>query len=144
METVMQPFDYNYKVVYTTGVFDLMHHGHINFLNEARKLGDWLVVGLVDDESVKHKKGPKRPILPWSVRRDLLLSLKCVGEVVYQTSFDPEPTIRVQNRQVDVIAKGEDQSHVSEEWARKNNIKIVYIKRTEGVSTTEMVNASNK
>jgi cytidyltransferase-like protein len=125
--------------VFTTGVFDLLHHGHINILNKAAKLGDWLVVGLVSDEAVRKHKGEGRPVLPWNERRDLLLSLKAVGEVLYQRDFDPGPTLTKSNRQVDVIVKGEDQQHISEDYAGKNNIPIVRLGRTKGVSTTEMI-----
>jgi rfaE bifunctional protein nucleotidyltransferase chain/domain len=131
-----------YKVVYTTGVFDLLHHGHINLLNKAKKLGNWLIVGLVDDDAVRQQKGEGRPVLSYAQRRDLLLSLKCVSEVVQQKSFDPTTNLR--GRQIDVIVKGEDQDHISEEYAKEHEIPIVRFERTKGVSTTEMINAGGK
>ena len=120
-------------IVYTTGVFDLLHYGHINFLNKARDLGDILVVGLVDDEAVRQEKGDTRPFMSWAMRKYLLQSLICVDYVIKQVTFEPNPKIRVS-----VIAKGEDQDHVSEDFALKNDIPIVRLQRTEGVSTSKL------
>lgn len=122
------------RVVYTTGVFDLMHYGHINLLNRARSYGDYLIVGLVDDEAVKRHKGSDRPRLPYKERERLLLSLRAVDEVVWQADFSPEFDFKV-----DVVVKGEDQDHIGEECAIRNNIPIVRLERTTGISTTAMI-----
>lgn len=123
-----------YKTVYTVGVFDLLHYGHINLLNRAKDFGDRLVVGLVDDKAVKTFKGKGRPILPYEDRKKLLLSIKSVSEVIKQEDFDILPPIGV-----DLIVKGNDQEHLDESIAIKENIPIVYLERTKGISTTELV-----
>ena len=126
------------KVVYTTGVFDLLHYGHINFLTRASSYGDSLVVGLVADEAVKKQKGKDRPVLSYPERYRLLKALKCVTSIVRQKTFEPNPDFKV-----DVIVKGEDQDHVSEKYAQKNGIQIVRLDRTKGVSTSQMVRGMN-
>src|SRR5689334_18779927 len=76
------------RVVFTNGVFDLLHVGHIRYLEEARGLGDVLIVGLNSDTSARALKGESRPLVPQSEREELLLALRCVDAVVI---FD-EPT----------------------------------------------------
>lgn len=70
------------SVVLTNGVFDLLHLGHVRYLQEARALGDILVVGLNDDESVRQLKGPARPLVPVEERAIVLSALECVDLVV--------------------------------------------------------------
>src|SRR5262245_55575732 len=74
-------------VVFTNGVFDLLHPGHIRYLRDARALGDVLIVGLNSDRSVRTNKGPARPITPEAERAEVLLALGCVDAVVV---FDDE------------------------------------------------------
>ncbi len=74
--------------VFTNGCFDLLHLGHVRYLQEARALGDFLVVGLNGDESVRHLKGPGRPLMPENERAEILAALACVD---YVSIFD-EPT----------------------------------------------------
>lgn len=69
------------KVVLTNGVFDLLHVGHLRYLQEARRLGDLLVVGVNSDESVRQLKGDTRPILPATERAELVAGLECVDYV---------------------------------------------------------------
>ncbi|MBT5327234.1 MAG: adenylyltransferase/cytidyltransferase family protein, partial [Gemmatimonadetes bacterium] len=68
-------------VVFTNGCFDLLHRGHVEYLRQARALGDCLAVGLNDDESVHALKGPGRPIIPQEDRAALLAALQCVSHV---------------------------------------------------------------
>jgi D-beta-D-heptose 7-phosphate kinase/D-beta-D-heptose 1-phosphate adenosyltransferase len=70
------------RVVFTNGVFDLLHPGHLDSLRRARAMGDVLIVGVNDDESVRRLKGPSRPILPLGQRLRLLAALECVDAVV--------------------------------------------------------------
>jgi D-beta-D-heptose 7-phosphate kinase/D-beta-D-heptose 1-phosphate adenosyltransferase len=70
------------KVVFTNGVFDILHVGHIRYLQEARSLGDILVLGLNTDESVKRLKGPTRPIQNEADRAEILAALSCVDFVI--------------------------------------------------------------
>src|SRR5579883_2874717 len=71
-----------HRIVLTNGVFDLLHLGHIRYLQEAHALGDLLVVGLNSDESVRRLKGPLRPLVPLAERAVMLAALECVDLVV--------------------------------------------------------------
>jgi len=74
-------------VVFTNGVFDLLHPGHIRYLADARRLGDALIVAINSDRSVRANKGDERPVIPEGERAELLLALACVDGVVV---FDEE------------------------------------------------------
>ena len=76
------------RIVFTNGVFDLLHLGHLRYLRQARHLGDLLVVGVNSDESTRRLKGPERPLVPEAERAELLAALDCVD---YVTIFN-EPT----------------------------------------------------
>ncbi|MGB3545619.1 MAG: D-glycero-beta-D-manno-heptose 1-phosphate adenylyltransferase [Saprospiraceae bacterium] len=94
------------KVVFTNGVFDLIHPGHLTYLAQARSLGDFLVVGLNADSSVRRLKGPTRPVMNEEARALLLASLACVDVVVLfatETPLDLITTIRP-----DLLVKGGD------------------------------------
>ena len=68
-------------LVFTNGVFDLLHPGHVRYLQQARRLGDALIVGLNADESVRRNKGPARPVNPEGERAEVLAALDCVDAV---------------------------------------------------------------
>jgi D-beta-D-heptose 7-phosphate kinase/D-beta-D-heptose 1-phosphate adenosyltransferase len=92
--------------VFTNGCFDLLHVGHVRLLTFARSLGDRLVVGLNSDASVRHLKGPTRPIVPVDDRRELLLALESVDQVIV---FDePTPLLLIESLRPDVLVKGPD------------------------------------
>jgi rfaE bifunctional protein nucleotidyltransferase chain/domain len=76
------------RAVFTNGCFDLLHLGHIRYLQEARHLGDFLIIGLNSDESVRSLKGPTRPLVHEEERAEILAALSCID---YVTIF-PEPT----------------------------------------------------
>jgi rfaE bifunctional protein nucleotidyltransferase chain/domain len=92
--------------VFTNGVFDLMHMGHVRYLQQARGLGDCLVVGVNADDSVRRLKGPKRPLLPERERAQLLAALSVVDYVTVFEEDTPEELIRVLRPNVHV--KGGD------------------------------------
>jgi D-beta-D-heptose 7-phosphate kinase/D-beta-D-heptose 1-phosphate adenosyltransferase len=93
-------------VVFTNGVFDLLHPGHVRYLQDARRLGDVLIVGLNSDRSVRANKGPERPITPESERAEILLALECVDAVAI---FDEDTPAEIVTRiQPDVLVKGSD------------------------------------
>jgi rfaE bifunctional protein nucleotidyltransferase chain/domain len=97
------------KVVFTNGSFDLVHTGHLSYLNFARAQGDCLVVGVNSDASVRRYKDPRRPILPQDERAALLAGLKPVDYVVI---FDEdEPRDLIASLRPDVLVKGEDWAH---------------------------------
>ncbi len=82
------------KVVFTNGVFDLLHLGHVTYLQEAQKKGDLLVVGLNSDASVRRIKGPLKPLLPVEERAEMLLALACVDYTTFFEEDDPYNVIK--------------------------------------------------
>jgi len=94
------------KIVFTNGCFDLLHPGHVDYLERARALGDVLVVGLNSDESVRRLKGPKRPINAEMDRALVLAGLGCVNFVIIFSEDTPYNLIKAV--QPDVLVKGGD------------------------------------
>ena len=93
-------------VVFANGCFDLLHVGHIRYLQSARQLGDALVVGLNSDESVRQLKGPQRPLMPEDERAEILAALACVDYVVLFQELTVERLLRV--LKPDIQCKGTD------------------------------------
>jgi D-beta-D-heptose 7-phosphate kinase/D-beta-D-heptose 1-phosphate adenosyltransferase len=94
------------RVVFTNGVFDLLHPGHVKYLQAARAEGDALVVAVNSDRSVRAIKGPSRPLTPEHERAEILAALSCVDAVVI---FDEDtPAAIVGHLQPDVLVKGAD------------------------------------
>lgn len=127
------------KTVITYGTFDLLHVGHIRLLTRARSLGDRLVVGLSTDE-FNNKKG-KSAIFSYEDRREILLALGSVDEVIPENSWEQKrQDIPRQNAQI--LAMGDD-------WAGKFDslsdvTEVVYLPRTEAISTTEIKTVISK
>lgn len=96
------------KIVFTNGVFDLLHRGHVTYLNQARKLGTILVVALNEDDSVKRLKGPNRPLNRLSDRMLTLAGLECVDYVTWFGEDTPLETIRA--IRPNILVKGGDYS----------------------------------
>jgi len=122
----------NKVVVFTNGVFDLLHRGHVEYLQKARELGDILVIGLNSDASVHAIKGPKRPLVSQEDRAAVLSALACVDHIVY---FD-EDTLP------DILVKGADYSIeqiVGAEAVLKNGGQVMPIELTQGRSTSELI-----
>jgi len=94
------------KVVFTNGCFDLLHPGHVDLLRRARALGTKLVVGINSDVSIRAIKGPERPIQNQDERREMLLGLKAVDEVIIFEELTPENLIK--RLKPDVLVKGGD------------------------------------
>ncbi len=93
-------------IVLTNGVFDLLHLGHVRYLQEARSLGDLLVVGVNDDDSVRRLKGPLCPLVPGSERAIVLAALECVDLVV--PFFDDTAETLASRLRPDIYVKGGD------------------------------------
>jgi len=130
-----------HTVVFTNGVFDLLHPGHIDLLRGARAQGDALVVGLNSDVSARRlNKGPGRPVRTEGERAYVLAALESVDAVVV---FDEDtPRELVQHLQPDVIAKGGDyslESVVGAEDVRARGGRVVIIPLTPGHSTTQTI-----
>jgi D-beta-D-heptose 7-phosphate kinase/D-beta-D-heptose 1-phosphate adenosyltransferase len=91
-------------VVFTNGVFDLLHVGHIRLLHFARLQGDWLVVAINSDASARRIKGPSRPVIPAEERAEMLFALRCVDDV---RIFDEDtPDLLIQRLRPQVLVKG--------------------------------------
>ncbi len=96
----------NKKVVFTNGCFDIIHAGHIDYLNKAKALGDVLIVGLNSDDSVKRIKGEKRPIINEDERAEIISNIKPVDYVVL---FDEDtPAELIKELVPDILIKGAD------------------------------------
>ena len=96
----------NKRIVFTNGVFDILHPGHLRYLQAARRHGDLLIVGLNSDASVRRNKGPSRPINPEHERAEVLAALDCVDAV---SIFDDEtPADIIRRVQPDILVKGAD------------------------------------
>ena len=94
------------RIVFTNGVFDILHPGHLRYLQAARRHGDVLIVGLNSDASVRRYKGPTRPINPQGERAEVLEALDCVDAV---SVFDDDTPAEIIRRvQPDVLVKGAD------------------------------------
>jgi rfaE bifunctional protein nucleotidyltransferase chain/domain len=126
--------------VYTTGVFDLLHPGHINILRRARAMGDRLIVGVQEDDSVLEQKG-RRPIMSCKERMFMLKELPFVDLVLSYHDIDQRKMIKILKPKI-IVQGGDwlktgDRSTVIN-FARKNNIKIIQFPYTKEVSTTNI------
>jgi D-beta-D-heptose 7-phosphate kinase/D-beta-D-heptose 1-phosphate adenosyltransferase len=126
----------NLRWVWTNGVYDLIHAGHLKCLQEAKKLGDKLIVGINSDESVRRLKGYPRPIQPLLERQQVVAGLECVDFVVSFEEDTPYEIIKMLHP--DVLVKG---SHYTKEDISGNDlVKEVYlIDLVPGSSTTNIV-----
>ena len=128
------------SVVFTNGVFDLLHPGHLRYLQHARSLGDALVVGLNSDGSARENKGPGRPIVPEDERAEIVAALACVDAVVV---FDePTPQTIIEALQPDVLVKGADWAEdaiVGREVVEAHGGRVVRVRLEPGYSTTGIV-----
>jgi D-beta-D-heptose 7-phosphate kinase/D-beta-D-heptose 1-phosphate adenosyltransferase len=123
-------------VVMTHGVFDLMHPGHIRFLEGARAEGDLLIVAVSSDRIVRENKGPARPILPEAERAELLAALAPVDAVVI--SDDPTPAAVIQRIQPDVLVQGGEGPE-----AHNSGGRVVRLNAVSGYSTSALIDKVN-
>jgi rfaE bifunctional protein nucleotidyltransferase chain/domain len=130
----------NKKMVFTNGCFDILHSGHVDYLNKAKQLGDYLVVGLNSDISIKNIKGEKRPIINGIERATLLDNLKCVDFVTFFDEDTPELLI---NRLIpDILVKGADwdmNKIVGREIVLSNGGEVKTIKFVSNQSTSIII-----
>jgi D-beta-D-heptose 7-phosphate kinase/D-beta-D-heptose 1-phosphate adenosyltransferase len=127
-------------IVFTNGVFDLLHPGHLRYLQHARGLGDILVVGVNTDRSVRTIKGETRPVTPELERAEILAALACVDIVVL---FDEEtPYALVRRIQPDVLVKGADWPEdrmIGRDIVEARGGRVVRVPFEDGYSTTRIV-----
>jgi D-glycero-beta-D-manno-heptose 1-phosphate adenylyltransferase len=128
------------RVVFTNGVFDLLHPGHIRYLSDARARGDALIVGINSDRSVRANKGPTRPITPEHERAELVAALQSVDAV---TVFDEEtPHALIAAIQPDVLVKGADWSAdniVGRDVVEARGGTVVRVELAQGFSSTRLI-----
>ena len=127
-------------IVFTNGVFDLLHIGHLRYLHQARRLGDALIVGINSDQSVRANKGPGRPVTPEAERAELLEALSCVDGVVV---FEEEtPYQLVAALQPDVLVKGADwpeDAIVGRDIVEARGGRVVRVPVEPGQSTSAII-----
>ena len=127
-------------IVFTNGVFDLLHPGHLRYLQSARALGDALIVGLNGDASVRRNKGEGRPIIPEMERAELLTALTAVDAVTF---FDEDtPAEIIKRLQPDVLVKGADwaaDAIVGRDTVEARGGRVVRVTVEQGYSTTGLV-----
>jgi D-beta-D-heptose 7-phosphate kinase/D-beta-D-heptose 1-phosphate adenosyltransferase len=127
-------------IVFTNGVFDLLHPGHVRYLQQARSHGDALIVGLNADASVRRNKGEGRPINPERERAELLAALGCVEAVVLFEEDTPADIIRAV--QPDVLVKGADwpaDQIVGRDTVEARGGRVIRVDVEAGYSTTRLV-----
>jgi rfaE bifunctional protein nucleotidyltransferase chain/domain len=128
------------RIVFTNGVFDLLHPGHLRYLQAARRHGDLLIVGLNSDASVRRNKGPERPINSEAERAEVLAALECVDAV---SIFDDDtPADIIRRVQPDILVKGADwpaDQIVGRDTVEARGGKVILEPVEPGYSTTAIV-----
>lgn len=126
-------------VVFTNGCFDILHAGHVSYLEFARQQGDVLIIGMNSDASVQRNKGPERPVNKEADRARVLAALACVDAVVL---FDEDEPLNIIGQLLpDVLVKGEDWAHYvsGREIVEQNGGKVVLAPLVAGRSTTNII-----
>ena len=128
------------SLVFTNGVFDLLHPGHVRYLQQARALGDALIVGVNSDRSARSNKGRSRPIIPAVERAEVLEALACVDGVVV---FDEDtPQALIAELEPDVLVKGADWAEnaiVGRDLVEARGGRVVRIAVEPGYSTSSLI-----
>jgi D-beta-D-heptose 7-phosphate kinase/D-beta-D-heptose 1-phosphate adenosyltransferase len=128
------------RIVFTNGCFDILHAGHVRYLNAARQQGDLLVVGLNSDASVQLIKGPRRPLVSQQQRAEVLAGLWCVEFIVI---FDqPDPLAVIQTLRPNVLVKGEDwpdDQIVGSDVVKADGGRVVRIPVVPDISTSRII-----
>jgi rfaE bifunctional protein nucleotidyltransferase chain/domain len=128
------------RVVFTNGCFDILHLGHIDYLEKAKNLGDKLVVGLNSDQSVRELKGPERPINSEKARSRMLAALEFVDAVCIFNEETPKELI--ENIRPNILVKGGDytiDTIVGAEFVMRNGGEVKTIDLVKGYSTTNII-----
>ena len=133
------------RLVFTNGVFDLLHVGHVRYLAQARALGDALLVAINSDRTVRELKGPNRPVFNQAERAEILAALRVVDYVVVFDDVSPRSLIA--ELLPDVLVKGGDynldQIHGREEVEAAGG-KVISLPFVQGASTTELINKMSR
>ncbi|MDR1002590.1 MAG: glycerol-3-phosphate cytidylyltransferase [Oscillospiraceae bacterium] len=124
------------KRILTYGTFDLLHYGHIRLLQRAKALGDYLVVALSTDEFNWNEKG-KKTYHSYQTRKEMLEALRVVDLVIPENNWEQKPT-DVKEYHIDTVVMGGDWAGSDKFEYLKEYCEVVYLDRTEGVSTTKI------
>lgn len=133
------------KIVFTNGCFDILHVGHVQYLIDAKKLGDKLIVAVNSDESVQKLKGPERPINHQSDRAMVLAALGCVDAVIIFN--EDKPARIIEELSPDILVKGGDwpvEKIVGSDFVLKNGGQVLSLPFREGHSTTGTIEKIKK
>ena len=133
------------KIVFTNGCFDLLHVGHVRYLAQAKKLGDFLIIGLNSDSSVKELKGEDRPINSFEDRATLLSAIESVDSVILFEEQTPENLIK--DIVPDIIVKGGDyniEDIVGYQTVMQNGGQVKTLSFYDGYSSTNYINKIKK
>ncbi len=128
------------RIVFTNGCFDILHLGHVRYLEKAKALGDILVVGVNSDSSVRKLKGPKRPILPERERTEILSGLGCVDYITIFNEADPLKLI--DSLKPNLLVKGGDWTReqiVGREVVERSGGELIIIPFVKGASTSNVI-----
>ena len=133
------------KIVFTNGCFDLLHVGHVRYLAQAKKLGDFLIIGLNSDSSVKELKGEDRPINSFEDRATLLSAIESVDSVIMFEEQTPENLIK--DIVPDILVKGGDyniEDIVGYKTVMQNGGQVKTLSFYDGYSSTNYINKIKK
>lgn len=131
------------KIVSTNGAFDIIHRGHVSCLESAKKLGDYLIVGLNSDKSIKRYKSKDRPIIPQEDRAIILAGLSMVDFVVIFEEDDPRDLLKNIKPNIHVKSRS-GYKGIEKEVVEENGGKIVLIDDIDGISTTQIIDKIKK
>ena len=132
-------------IVFTNGCFDILHAGHVSYLEEAKSLGDFLVIGLNSDQSIQSLKGPTRPVITFDQRAFVLAGLKAVDLVVGFNEQTPEKLIHFIHPHI--LVKGGDwrtEDIVGSEFVMRSGGKVRSLQFKEGLSTTQIIEKASR
>ena len=139
-ETAQRWHDDGRVIVFTNGVFDLLHPGHLSLLADCANMGDLVIVAINDDASVQRLKGPSRPVYPANERAEILLALRWVDAV---TVFSEDtPLVAIERVRPHVLVKGAEYGAgeiVGEEFVKARGGKVIRYPMAQGHSTTNIV-----
>lgn len=129
------------KIIFTNGCFDILHPGHVDYLTQARDLGDYMILGLNTDNSVKKlNKAPGRPVNDETSRARVLSALACIDAIIF---FDEEtPYELIKFLQPDILVKGNDykaEEVVGYDVVKARGGEVITIPLLEGFSTTKLI-----